>query len=44
MGTEEQGEKAPRFLSLMLAVTHSFVKRREKERNRNVISVQKEHF
>lgn len=44
VGTEEQGEKAPRFLSLLLAVTHSFMERQEKERNRSVIATQKKHF
>lgn len=34
MGTEDQREKAPSFLNLMLAGTDSFIKRQEEEREK----------
>ena len=34
MGTEDQREKAPSFLNFMLAVTDSFIKRQEEEREK----------
>lgn len=43
MGTEDQREKAPSFLNFMLAVTDSFTKRQEEEREKQkqIISIQK---